>query len=259
MLWSTCHPSCSFLLLADSWIQDIQIRLLHALFYASSPYRKQCVSFPLWFEALLLQVSALSLPILFPPLLCLCSVLLRRLLTSQSLPADSVWIATHQAWSAGIGFASKGLITPPLPVSLSLPLVVVCRLAFARASATICLHTSSPISLPWHAPLLLSSAHGLSHQRTWWCPYIVKINGDPIESARLRLKGVTTKVVKNTSSDADGFFEFTGLGADTYVIFAKKMRYKKAKATVKLEEEESKEIEIEMKKTSKRIMMEREK
>mgnify|MGYP001564760783 FL=1 len=43
------------------------------------------------------------------------------------------------------------------------------------------------------------------------------------------------------------------------MIFAKKMRYKKAKATVKLEEEESKEIEIEMKKTSKRIMMEREK
>ena len=58
---------------------------------------------------------------------------------------------------------------------------------------------------------------------------------------------------KITSSDADGFFEFTGLGADTYVIFAKKTRYKKAKATVKLEEEESKEIEIEMKRTSKRI------
>ncbi|MDO8744425.1 MAG: carboxypeptidase-like regulatory domain-containing protein [Candidatus Brocadiaceae bacterium] len=85
------------------------------------------------------------------------------------------------------------------------------------------------------------------------------MNGDPIESARLRLKEVTMKVVKNTSADADGFFEFTGLGVDTYVIFAKKMRYKKAKATVKLEEEDSKEIEIEMKKTSKRIMMEREK
>jgi hypothetical protein len=83
--------------------------------------------------------------------------------------------------------------------------------------------------------------------------YVVKINGDPIESARLRLKGVTTKVVKNTSSDEDGFFEFTGLGADTYVIFAKKKRFKKAKATVKLEEDESKEIEIEMKRTSKRI------
>ena len=83
--------------------------------------------------------------------------------------------------------------------------------------------------------------------------YVVKINGDAIESVRLRLKGVKTKVSKNTSSDADGFFEFTGLGADTYVIFAKKKRYKKAKATVNLGEEESKEIEIEMKRTSKRI------
>ena len=60
--------------------------------------------------------------------------------------------------------------------------------------------------------------------------------------------------MKNTSSDEDGFFEFTGLGADTYVIFAKKIRYKKAKATVKLEEDESKEIEIEMKRTSKRVI-----
>ena len=82
----------------------------------------------------------------------------------------------------------------------------------------------------------------------------VKINGDPIESAKLRPRGVNTKVVKNTSSDEDGFFEFTGLGADTYVIFAKKIRYKKAKATVKLEEDESKEIEIEMKRTSKRVI-----
>ncbi len=81
--------------------------------------------------------------------------------------------------------------------------------------------------------------------------YVVKIDGDLIESVRLRLKGVKTKVSKNTSSDADGFFEFTGLGADTYVIFARKIRYKKAKATVKLEEDESKEIEIVMKRTSK--------
>ena len=82
----------------------------------------------------------------------------------------------------------------------------------------------------------------------------VKINGDTIESAKLRPRGVNTKVVKNTSSDEDGFFEFTGLGADTYVIFAKKTRYMKAKATVKLEEDESKEIEIEMKRTSKRVI-----
>ncbi len=83
--------------------------------------------------------------------------------------------------------------------------------------------------------------------------YIFDKYNNPIESVRLRFKGIKTKVSKNTSSDADGFFEFTGLEADTYVIFAKKMRYKKAKATVKLEEEESREIEIEMKRTSKRI------
>jgi len=58
---------------------------------------------------------------------------------------------------------------------------------------------------------------------------------------------------KITSSDADGFFEFTGLGADTYVILAKKKGYKKTKQIVKLGDAESTEIEIEMRKTSKRI------
>jgi hypothetical protein len=67
----------------------------------------------------------------------------------------------------------------------------------------------------------------------------------------------STTSYSGTVSYADGFFEFTGLGADTYVIFAKKKRYKKAKATVKLEEEESKGIEIEMRKTSKRVIDER--
>ena len=87
--------------------------------------------------------------------------------------------------------------------------------------------------------------------------YVVKINGDPIESVRLRLKGIKTKVSKNTSSDADGFFEFTGLGADTYVILAKKRGYKKTKQIVKLGDAESQEIEIEMRKTSKRVIDER--
>jgi len=89
--------------------------------------------------------------------------------------------------------------------------------------------------------------------KTFIYGYILNKNNNPIESVRLRLKGVTTKVVKNTFSDEDGFFEFTDLDADTYVILAKKRGYKKAKVTVKLAEEESKEIEIEMTKTSKRI------
>ena len=86
--------------------------------------------------------------------------------------------------------------------------------------------------------------------------YVVNIKGDPIESVRLSLKGVKTKVSNKTSSDADGFFEFADLDANTYVIFAKKKGYKKTQQKVKLGDGESQEIEIEieMRKTSKRII-----
>ena len=83
--------------------------------------------------------------------------------------------------------------------------------------------------------------------------YVVNIKGSPIEFVRLRLKGIKTKVIKTASSDADGFFEFTDLETDTYIIFAKKKGYRKNQQKVKLGEGESTEIEIEMKKTSKRI------
>ena len=63
-------------------------------------------------------------------------------------------------------------------------------------------------------------------------------------------------MIKTASSDADGFFEFTDLDADTYVIFAKKKGYKKTQHKVVLEEGESTEIEIEMRKTTKRIKLE---
>ena len=36
--------------------------------------------------------------------------------------------------------------------------------------------------------------------------YVANIKGDPIESVRLKLKGIKTKVIKTASSDADGFF-----------------------------------------------------
>lgn len=83
--------------------------------------------------------------------------------------------------------------------------------------------------------------------------YVVDIKENPLEFVRLRLKGIKTKVIKTASSDADGFFEFTDLDADTYVIFAKKKGYKKTQQKVVLEEGESTEIEIVMRKTSKRI------
>ena len=84
--------------------------------------------------------------------------------------------------------------------------------------------------------------------------YVVDIQGDPIESVKLRLKGIKTGYKSTASSDADGYFEFGNLEADTYVLVAKKRGYKRAKQTVTLEEGEETEIEIEMKKTSKRII-----
>jgi uncharacterized membrane protein len=82
---------------------------------------------------------------------------------------------------------------------------------------------------------------------------VVDIKGDPIESVLLKLKGVKTKVTRTESSDADGFFEFSDLGADTYVLTAKKKRHRNTKQKVTLEDGESEEIEIEMRKTNKRI------
>src|SRR3989339_716555 len=82
---------------------------------------------------------------------------------------------------------------------------------------------------------------------------VVDIKGDPIESVQIKLKGVKTKVTRTESSDADGYYEFTGLDADTYIITAKKKRYRKFKQTVKLEEGEEKEVEIELRRSSKKI------
>lgn len=80
--------------------------------------------------------------------------------------------------------------------------------------------------------------------------YVVDIYGNPIESVRLKLKGIKTKIKRHASSDADGFFEFADLDADKYVIFASKKRYKKTKQTVSLDEGDEQEIQIEMRKSS---------
>ena len=82
--------------------------------------------------------------------------------------------------------------------------------------------------------------------------YVTNIYGDPIESVKLKLKGIRTKTIKIESADADGFFEFTDLEADDYMITVTKKRYRSARKTVTIEEGEAKEIEIEMRKTSKR-------
>lgn len=84
--------------------------------------------------------------------------------------------------------------------------------------------------------------------------YVVDINGDPIENVKIKAKGLTTAYKNTTATDADGFFEFTELEADTYVLVAKKKGYKRKNMTVSVGEGESAEVEIEMKKTSKRII-----
>lgn len=85
--------------------------------------------------------------------------------------------------------------------------------------------------------------------------YVLDIRGEPIESVKVKLKGVKTKVSKSAASDADGFFEFTDLDADTYIITLKKKGYKRTKQTIMLEDGESKETEITMRKSTKRILV----
>jgi len=85
--------------------------------------------------------------------------------------------------------------------------------------------------------------------------YVTDIKGDSIESVRLKLSGIRTKIKKSTSTDSDGFFEFTDLDAGTYRIVAKKKFYKAAQKTVVVEEGEDVEIEIEMKKTKSRKIL----
>ena len=84
--------------------------------------------------------------------------------------------------------------------------------------------------------------------------YVVDIKGDPIENVRIKAKGVKTGYKNTATSDADGFFEFPDLEADTYVLVARKKGYKRKNTTVKLGEGESEEVAITLKKTSKRII-----
>jgi len=78
--------------------------------------------------------------------------------------------------------------------------------------------------------------------------YVVDKRGNLIESAKIRLKGTNSKIFNKTFSDEDGFFEFTDLDADNYIITAIKKGYKRVKQTVTLEEGEEVDIEIVIKK-----------
>ncbi len=82
--------------------------------------------------------------------------------------------------------------------------------------------------------------------------YVYNMRGYPIESAKIRLKKANSRVLKKTFSDEDGFFEFTDLDADTYIVTALKSGHKTVKQTVTLEEGEEVDIEIVVKKTKRK-------
>ncbi|MDO8140263.1 MAG: carboxypeptidase regulatory-like domain-containing protein [Candidatus Brocadiales bacterium] len=90
-----------------------------------------------------------------------------------------------------------------------------------------------------------------SSQKSSISGYVVDKRGNPVESAKIRLKRANSRVLKKTFSDEDGFFEFTDLDADTYIITALKSGYKMVKQTITLEEGEEKDIEIVIKRRSK--------
>ena len=74
------------------------------------------------------------------------------------------------------------------------------------------------------------------------------ISGKPIESVRLRLKGTKArkKPFKVIFSDAEGFFEFNELDADTYDIFAIKTGLKSARQMVELKDFGENNVEIKL-------------
>jgi len=89
--------------------------------------------------------------------------------------------------------------------------------------------------------------------------YVVNIRGDPVENARLKLRGLRkVKHIKDRAvSDKDGFFEFSKcLDAGKYVITVNKKRYRPAQKTVVIEEGEEKDIgEIVLRRKSQKMKM----
>src|SRR3972149_4183431 len=111
------------------------------------------------------------------------------------------------------------------------------------------LPTPSPSSSP--TPILTPTTEPV--KKCIISGYVVDKRGNPIESAKIRLKGTNSKILRKTISDEKGLFEFTDLDADTYIITVLKKGYKRTKQTVTLGEGEDVDIEIEVTKTRKRF------
>lgn len=81
---------------------------------------------------------------------------------------------------------------------------------------------------------------------------VVDKNGDPIGGAKVKLKGVKTKYLQNVTLDEDGYFEFTDLEADTYILIVKAKGYKQYRKTLKVAEgEQVEDLEVVLKKVKK--------
>ena len=112
------------------------------------------------------------------------------------------------------------------------------------STSTVSTPTPTPASSP--TPILTPTVE--PSKKCIISGYVIDRRSNPIESAKIRLKRANSRVLKKTFSDDDGFFEFTDLDADTYIITAIKKGYKTVKQTITLEEGEEVDIEIVMKK-----------
>lgn len=77
---------------------------------------------------------------------------------------------------------------------------------------------------------------------------VIDARGNPIGNARVRMRGLRKGFLSTEFTDEDGFFEFTDLEADTYLIIVKQKGYRRAKQKVKLKNAEQIEVEIILKK-----------
>lgn len=98
--------------------------------------------------------------------------------------------------------------------------------------------TLSPAPAPTPDPIKMGKIFG----------YVVNNKGNPIKSAKIKLKQKETKIKKNALSDRSGFFEFTGIEDDSYTLIAEKTGYKKSRQVVTIKNGEEKEITVKMKK-----------
>ena len=81
--------------------------------------------------------------------------------------------------------------------------------------------------------------------------YVVNIEGNPIKSAKVQLKGIKKKTTMIATSDEDGYFLFDDLESGVYMVIVRKRSYRKVSERITLDEGEEKEMEIVLRKASK--------